>query len=162
MLQYGAVNEETPWGYNIPPNKDVLRWFKLLLLDKQDVPEDVARSSFLRQATKRQQRLNKKPVELVACYLRSLWRFCMDGITRAQGSGEIDSCKIRIVITVPAMWPHYAQDRMRQAVELAGMLQERSTSAAFQTPELEFVSEPEAAALAVLADFHPRPDIKVR
>ncbi|XWW97179.1 hypothetical protein V2A60_005160 [Cordyceps javanica] len=158
LLQYGDINETTPWGYNISPDKDEIRWFKLLLLDKKDVPKDISQCSQLKEAEKRMRRLRKDPVELVACYLSSLWSFCTARITRALGAGEVGSCKIRIVMTIPAIWPHYAQDRMKRAAELAGMLQ--TTSVLLRAPTLEFASEPEAAALAVLAGFSPRPDIQ--
>lgn len=160
-LEYGTVDHETPWGYNIPPHKDILRWFKLLLLEENDVADELAQSAQFKQAITLQSRLKKSPVELVSCFLRSLWEHCINSITGVLGSNEVDSCKISIIMTVPAMWPHYVQARMRTAADQAGMLRLRTTDAGTYTPALHFVSEPEAAALAVLAEMHPRPDIKV-
>ncbi|KAM3514974.1 hypothetical protein MY11210_001333 [Beauveria gryllotalpidicola] len=160
QLQYGTISHQSPWGYNVPADKDVVRWFKLLLLDKADLPSAVVKDPQFREARKQQKRLKISPTELVACFLRSLWKHCMENITRALGSSEVANCKIHIVMTVPAIWPHYVQARMKSAAELAGMLQERGTSSALKTTTLEFLSEPEAAALAALAEMHPRPDIK--
>ncbi|KAM3555584.1 hypothetical protein ARSEF4850_005920 [Beauveria asiatica] len=159
LLQYGTIGHETPWGYNVPADKDVVRWFKLLLLDEADLPRAVVEDPQFRQVRKQQERLRISPIELVACFLRSLWKHCMESITRALGSGEVDKCKLHIVMTVPAIWPHYVQAHMKSAAGLAGMLQERSTSSVLRTT-LEFLSEPEAAALAALAEMHPRPDIE--
>ncbi|KAM3445461.1 hypothetical protein NHJ13734_000374 [Beauveria thailandica] len=160
QLQYGTIDHQTPWGYNIPVNKDVVRWFKLLLLDEADLPSAVLEDPQYREAREQEKRLRTSATELVACFLRSLWKHCMENITRALGSSEVVNCKIHIVMTVPAIWPHYVQARMKSAAELAGMLQRTSTSSALRTPTLEFLSEPEAAALAALAEMHPRPDIK--
>ncbi|KAM0738809.1 hypothetical protein ACQRIT_006546 [Beauveria bassiana] len=159
LLQYGTIDHETPWGYNVPADKDVVRWFKLLLLEEVDLPSAVVEDPQYREVRKQQERLKVCPIELVGCFLRSLWNHCMKNITRALGSDEVASCKIHIVMTVPAIWPHYVQARMKSAAGLAGMLQERSTSSALETT-LEFLSEPEAAALAALAEMHPRPDIE--
>ncbi|KAM3449082.1 hypothetical protein MY3296_007197 [Beauveria thailandica] len=159
LLQYGTIGHKTPWGYNVPADKDVVRWFKLLLLDEADLPRAVVEDPQFRQVRKQQERLRISPIELVACFLRSLWKHCMENITRALGSGEVDKCKLHIVMTVPAIWPHYVQAHMKSAAGLAGMLQERSTSSVLRTT-LEFLSEPEAAALAALAEMHPRPDIE--
>ncbi|KAM3469534.1 hypothetical protein MY5147_006984 [Beauveria neobassiana] len=138
LLQYGTIDHETPWGYNLPADKDVVRWFKLLLLEEVDLPSAVVEDPQYREVRKQQERLKVCPIELV---------------------DEVASCKIHIVMTVPAIWPHYVQARMKSAAGLAGMLQERSTSSALETT-LEFLSEPEAAALAALAEMHPRPDIE--
>ena len=53
--------------------------------------------------------------------------------------------------------PAYAQARMREAVTLAGILDERDAGETV----LNFINEPEAAALATLEDMASRPDIKV-
>ncbi|KAH8715883.1 Heat shock protein 12A [Beauveria bassiana] len=160
QLQYGDIDHETPWGYNVPTDKDLVRWFKLLLLDEADLPSAVVENPQFKEVREQQGRLRTSPIELVACFLRSLWKHCMENITRALGSGEVASCRFHIVMTVPAIWPHYVQARMKSAADLAGMLQARGTNSARRAPTLEFLSEPEAAALAALAEMHPRPDIK--
>ena len=57
----------------------------------------------------------------------------------------------KVFITIPAIWPEYAKDRMRQAVDSAGILHRD-----FPSPgktELHFIYEPEAAALATFSDY---------
>lgn len=63
----------------------------------------------------------------------------------------------QIIVTLPAIWPHYAQRRMREAIEEAGILASNSTG----KPTLNFTSEPEAAALASLEDLMGRVELKV-
>jgi len=36
--------ETRKWGYQVPPNLDAVRWFKLLLLLPDDAPDDVKNS----------------------------------------------------------------------------------------------------------------------
>jgi molecular chaperone DnaK (HSP70) len=64
---------------------------------------------------------------------------------------------LEVVITLPAIWPHYAQARMRKAARDAGILDDHVAG----PTTLRFISEPEAAAIATLQDMTDRPDIKV-
>lgn len=70
----------------------------------------------------------------------------------------IDVCAFNVVVTLPAIWPAYAQFRMKEAIEKAGILKARGIC----DTTLEFISEPEAAALATLQDMSDRADMVVR
>ncbi|EMT61794.1 Mitochondrial-type heat shock protein 70 [Fusarium odoratissimum] len=105
----------TSWGYSIPASEDALKWFKLLLLDSDDVPIMVSKAELLQ----------KSP--------------------------------FHVVITLPAIWPPYAQQRMKQAAKTSGILDARSCG----ETKLRFISEPEAAALATIKDLSKRSTIKV-
>ncbi|KAJ6779670.1 hypothetical protein PWT90_02718 [Aphanocladium album] len=159
QLEYGNIGHQTPWGYTIPPEKDVLRWFKLLLLKEEDLPKSVVDSPHFQQAVSQLKKLKVSAVDLVACFLKSLWAHCMENITRALGPGEVSKCKIHFVMTMPAIWPHYVQDRMRHAADIAGMLIERDSKPALSKSTLQFLSEPEAAAMAALSDMKPKPEV---
>lgn len=63
----------------------------------------------------------------------------------------------QIIVTLPAIWPHYAQLRMREAIDDAGILDTKSAG----KPTLSFTSEPEAAALASLEDLMGRVELNV-
>lgn len=156
-LCFTDTQNDPSWGYGIPITKEGIKWFKLLLLDDGDVPPEVAASSHLATARMMQQRIGKSPIELVGIFLKHLWDHAGDDISRSCGEKLKERCTYTIIITLPAIWPHYAQDRMRQAAQLAGMLKPRSCG----PTTLKFISEPEAAAHATFADMSTRPTIEV-
>lgn len=157
QLCFGTATTETTWGFGVSGEQDPIKWFKLLLLDGKDVPSDVKKSSQYQKAVESQKTLNKGPTELISCFLRNLWNHALDSIEREVGREELVSCRLHIVFTTPAIWPSYAQQRMKLAAKLSGILETRSAGAT----TLRFVSEPEAAALATLKDVSKRSTIKV-
>jgi hypothetical protein len=92
----------TSWGYSIPASKDALKWFKLLLLDSDDVPIMVSKSSQMRCAQKLLDKMRKDPVEVIACYLRKIWNHAIDSIQRAVGAELLQKSPFHVVITLPA------------------------------------------------------------
>ncbi|KAI9171325.1 Heat shock 70 kDa protein 12A [Paramyrothecium foliicola] len=156
QLYYGDGKESVKWGYAIPADNEPIKWFKLLLLDEGDVPADVASSTQYKRALKLRQDLNKDPVELVSCFLRQIWNHAVNSIEDTIGAELLERCKFHIVITLPAIWPAYAQRRMRQAAKASGILEGRPCG----NTTLRFISEPEAAALATLKDLSQRSNTK--
>ncbi|KAF5561106.1 mitochondrial-type heat shock 70 [Fusarium napiforme] len=146
----------TSWGYSIPADKDALKWFKLLLLDSDDVPIKVSKSSQMRCAQKLLDKMKKDPVEVIACYLRKIWNHAIDSIQRTVGAELLQKSPFHVVITLPAIWPPYAQQRMKQAAKTSGILDDRSCG----ETKLRFICEPEAAALATIKDLSKRSTIK--
>lgn len=142
------------WGYEIPREADPIRWFKLLLVKEEDLSKDLRLSEYLLQARKHLRRTGKKPVELVADYLRALFEHTLDIIRKARGDSVVEALRFHVVITVPAIWKDYARQSMEQAVQLAGILESRP--AAGQT-KLTFAPEPEAAALSSLCESGRNP-----
>lgn len=155
-LLYGD-NGKTTWGYSVPADMDALKWFKLLLLDEDDIPCALSASTQLDKARRLQKATNKDPVDIIACFLRNLWNHAIDSIKRSIGAELLKMSKFHVVITLPAIWPHYAQRRMKEAAKLSGILDARSCGAT----TLRFISEPEAAALATIKDLSKRSTIDV-
>ncbi|KAH7631214.1 hypothetical protein B0T09DRAFT_357204 [Sordaria sp. MPI-SDFR-AT-0083] len=118
-ISYGQGNEVT-WGYAIEPEKEQLKWVKLLLLKDEDIPEEIRTSDRIKKARE----------------------------------GMVKYAQFHIVITLPAIWPSYGREKMRLAAEHAGMLDKKM---GVET-QLTFISEPEAAAIATLADIEGRFD----
>jgi molecular chaperone DnaK (HSP70) len=145
------------WGYNIPCDADQGKWFKLLLVDDKDLPEDVRKSAKIKEVRAYLEKNNKTPVAVIALFLRHLWNHCTERITETVGRNLVNYSKFHIVVTLPAIWPSYARWRMKEAASEAGMLAKRVAG----ETELSFISEPEAAALATLSDMAGRCDIKV-
>lgn len=137
------------WGYDNLPSDATLRWFKLLLLDDRDLPEHLRDSQQLDHA-KRLVAISKKTlIEVIADYLRCIWEHTLVAITKAKGPNTVEVSKFQVVVTLPAIWPVYAQSRMREAIDLAGITKARAVG----ETSLSFISEPEAAALATMKDL---------
>ncbi len=145
------------WGYGIPRDAEQVKWFKLLLVDDKDLPDDVRKSSRIKEARDYLKKHNKTAIEITALFLRHLWNHSIQRITDTVSRRLINFSKFHIVITLPAIWPEYARARMREAAGLAGMLGERIAG----ETQLTFISEPEAAAMATLSDMDGRGDIEV-
>ncbi|KAK5990390.1 Heat shock 70 kDa 12B-like protein [Cladobotryum mycophilum] len=155
-ISYEDGNETPTWGYNVPSHVIAARWFKLCLLDDEDIPANIRESNQLKEARALLTRLNKHAIEVISNYLRELWDHSIENIERSVGRGLVQLSRFKIVVTLPAIWPAYAQARMKQAIEQAGILEMRSAG----DTTLTFVSEPEAAALATIEDMCGRADIK--
>ncbi|KAL2873752.1 hypothetical protein SGCOL_011067 [Colletotrichum sp. CLE4] len=147
------------WGYAIPSDgkQEPLKWFKLLLVDERDLPENVRDSSQIATARRLARRANKDPVEIIAGYLQHLWNHTIECIISTVGDGMVKMCQFQVVITLPAIWPDYAKARMRRAAEDAGLLKSRPAG----ETSLSFISEPEAAALATMKDLSKMPTAEV-
>ncbi|KAF2102979.1 hypothetical protein NA57DRAFT_71960 [Rhizodiscina lignyota] len=139
---------EIRWGFNIPPDEKPLRFFKLLLLEKQDMKKEVRESHYVKEAEEMIRKLNKTPVDVVADYLKMLWEHTKQEMINSEGRHQVEGQPFLVVITFPAIWPYYAQDRMKQAATAAGILDRRHGG----MTRLELCPEPEAAALAVMDD----------
>lgn len=85
-----------------------------------------------------------------------LWNHVLEQIHNAKGQTIIDGMPFQVVLTVPAIWSDYARDRMREAVEIAGILKHRVAG----KTTLSFVSEPEAAAIATMPELEDRADLQ--
>nr|POE77908.1 hypothetical protein CFP56_09551 [Quercus suber] len=155
-LCYDTTDGKPAWGFDIPANKEAIAWFKLLLVDQDKLPEKYRESKQLMRARKLAADASKTPVDLVADYLRLLWKHTLDSIKRERGDVAVDGSPFRVWLTVPAIWDAISCSRMREAAEKAGILSFRSAGPTV----LDLVAEPEAAALAVLDDFRKAPNVQ--
>jgi hypothetical protein len=151
------TSPDATWGYGIPTGSQPLKWFKLLLLDDEDMEEKIRGSSQIKRARELLQASRKSAVEVIADYLHFLWKHALESIQQDMGADGVDATPFRVVITVPAVWNHKAIARMKKAALKSGMLDRRLCGETI----LHFVSEPEAAALATFHDMRARPDFKV-
>ncbi|KAF4478595.1 hypothetical protein FAGAP_12288 [Fusarium agapanthi] len=149
-------DEVTSWGYSIPGDEIGLKWFKLLLLEDYDITAEMSNSSQIREARKFLKESNDDAVDAVANFLRELWGHAMDAIIRKFGDELVGQSRFHVVVTLPAIWPPYAQQRMKQAAKMSGILDKRLCG----ETTLHFISEPEAAALATVEDLSKRSTIK--
>lgn len=131
------------WGYDIPPDAERVSWFKLLLAE-DTLHAKVRESKQLATTRAMLIKFEKTVVDVTADYLRKLWTFTLDEIKR-QDPSSMEGMPFRIVLSVPANWPKIAQDKMRTAAKVAGLLDRQLSGLETQ---LELVGEPEAAAIA--------------
>lgn len=158
-IVYDENNEDvSSWGFSVPLTALPLKWFKLCLLDEGDLPAHVRDCSQIKAARSLLTDLNKHVTEVIADYLRELWAHALENIVHEVGHGFLEATKIQLVFTIPAIWPAYAQVRMKRAIECAGLLDPRPAG----ETTLMFINEPEAAALATVADMSGRADLHVR
>ncbi|KAI8155808.1 Heat shock 70 kDa protein 12B [Colletotrichum sp. SAR 10_70] len=73
------------WGYDIPLDAEPVRWFKLLLVKEGDLLKEHRNSEPLVHARKFVEETEKKPVELIADYLRALFEHTLYVIRKARG-----------------------------------------------------------------------------
>ncbi|KAL7950824.1 HSP70 family [Trichoderma barbatum] len=148
---YYDNNGDISWGYSIPEKtSSAIEWFKLCLLDEGDIPEDIRNAAQIKAAQKALKESNRRVVDVIGDYLGELWKHSIVNIRRAIGGQLVDISKFKVVATLPAIWPAYAQIRLQEAIEKAGILKKRSAGHTI----LEFLSEPEAAALATINDMY--------
>ncbi|QPC59282.1 hypothetical protein HYE67_001513 [Fusarium culmorum] len=144
------------WGYQITPDMNPMKWFKLLLLNKEDITKEAGGNSVqLRQTIEILETSDDKitPVQAVGLYLKKVWNHTYASL----GSMiDIDNLPLRVAITVPAIWPDYAKNLMKEAAKIAGITKHR----AIGETTLMTVEEPEAAALASLFQRNSFLDIK--
>ncbi|KAI1080046.1 hypothetical protein F5B20DRAFT_590217 [Whalleya microplaca] len=156
-IHYNPTTGEISWGYNIPTDVEPIEWFKLLLLEPEDLQDHLRSSYHIRVARCMVQGLGKGAVEVVGDYLGVLWKHIMGEIQTEKGRNLILGTPIHVVLTVPAIWKDYARERMRHASDRAGILNSRTAG----ETTLSFISEPEAAALATIPDLDDRGDLEV-
>jgi molecular chaperone DnaK (HSP70) len=134
------------WGYRLDSNRRQLSWFKLELSEygsRKLAEEQPERSQQLKRLMSTFQ---KETVEVVGDYLRCLWTDATESIQNNIDRVLWENLNKKIVLTVPAIWDHKAQELMRKAAKMAGLLEHSDTT-------LELIGEPEAAALAVFDEM---------
>ncbi|KAL8790194.1 MAG: hypothetical protein Q9213_000725 [Squamulea squamosa] len=85
--------------------------------------------------------LHKTVEEVTADYFRLLWQYIQDDIQRVKGDKWRSIYSLKVILTVPAIWSATAKEKTLNAADSASL-----------SENLTLVTEPEAAALAVLKD----------
>ncbi|KAK4211458.1 hypothetical protein QBC37DRAFT_446139 [Rhypophila decipiens] len=146
--------ESGKWGYQVTPDMDAIKWFKLLLLHDDDIDDDEIRNSpILQRARTQVSQAGMTPTWVVGMFLKRLWEHTY---AQLKTIVPVDSMPLRVAITVPAIWPAHAQAAMREAAAIAGITKPR----AIGKTRLDLVQEPEAAALSSLLERNDLSDMK--
>jgi hypothetical protein len=181
-----ALDGKISWGHDIPENATPLQWFKLLLLEEDDLPVHLKdrNSEHMKRARRELRELGKDAVTVIADYrkstllpkylrqeslhvlvlnkntaVRELWNYAMKKIRERENPIVVDTCQAHIVLTVPAIWKDQEREKMRLAMDMAGILEPRKFCG---RTTLSLISEPEAAAIATLyaPRLQDRPDVE--
>ncbi|KAI7771181.1 hypothetical protein LZL87_012939 [Fusarium oxysporum] len=157
-LYYGeAKNRNNPkWGFKVPDDPDVLRWFKHLIVDDKDLPDHIRFSPQLANAKRIMRKVQKTPVEIVGDYLKKLWLYSWEHISQSEGLGENPVINVLICITSPATWPSSARVRTTKALAHAGLLNYFPRDRF----RLRFFTDISMAAFAAIDDHAERRDLE--
>jgi hypothetical protein len=140
------------WGYEVAPSMKPMRWFKMLLLREEDIGKDTIQDSvYVREARQQLRERGRSAENVVAIFLSKLWEHTLAQL----GTKMLDGLPFKVAITVPAIWPPYAEEAMRRAAQAAGILEYRHAG----DTTLELIQEPEAAALSILLERRSLPEI---
>lgn len=130
---------EPQWGFQVGyVRKDSFRWIKLLLDPKNQIGRN---SEAVLTSTKLLGTLTKTAEDVAADYLRMIWKYTKEDIQKVRGDDWESIYTLKCVLTVPAIWSPAARDKTQKIARKAGLPQ-----------NVELVTEPEAAALAVLKE----------
>jgi molecular chaperone DnaK (HSP70) len=149
VVTYGSSGDVSSWGFILDPDQYHVSQFKLLLSEEGVKFLEQKQPERFRELQDLLTRYKKTPLDVSADYLRLLWTHAMKHIQKRIGDIIWEVVKFKIVLTVPAVWDHKAQDLTRQAAKRAGFLDRKDTI-------LDLIGEPEAAALAVFAGAYER------
>ena len=95
----------------------------------------------MKSTLQRLEALSKVPEDAAADYLSLVWRYAKEHIRKVRGDNWETIYAVKVVITVPAIWSEDAKNRTLRIANKAGI-----------PDSVSLVSEPEAAALAVLKE----------
>jgi hypothetical protein len=126
------------WGYTVGLQEQSLHWFKLLLDSQNEIGKG---SDNVSGTIKQLEALGKSPEDATVDFLRLIWQYTKEDIKKIRGDDWADMYTLRAVFTVPAIWSPHAQDKILKIAKRAGL-----------PDNVSLVSEPEAAALAVLRE----------
>ncbi|KAI1479726.1 hypothetical protein F4774DRAFT_425652 [Daldinia eschscholtzii] len=139
------------WGLETEDKQNVISWFKLLLVDYDELQPEFRDSKQVQEAKRLMGVLGKTPVQVVADFLGKIFKHVVSYMGREKSDDFVKANPFHVVITVPAIWKGRALTRMQEAVELSDILRDRPNDVPKTT--VRFTTEPEAAALATLPEL---------
>ncbi|KAK4964856.1 hypothetical protein LTR28_003603, partial [Elasticomyces elasticus] len=139
-IQDKASSPALKWGFHLRPDEPRFRCMKLFLDRGQNIPSYVSKADILEKLVD----AGRDMVDVVADYLRELHNHAKETFVRRYGEVFMSTTKMRLVLTVPAVWSDKAKNATMQAAERAGIHE-----------DLSMITEPEAAAVYTLQAIQP-------
>ena len=147
-ISYDANGKVAKWGYKVNVSDDSFRWFKILL---DPLHKYFRETQHVQEVAARIGRMGKTPEDIVADYLKCIWDYSVEHLKRKKGDDFREVYTVKVVLTVPAVWSDMAKDRTLRAAVRAGI-----------PVGSKLVTEPEAAALALLMQKSEENSMRVR
>jgi hypothetical protein len=161
----GSQSREDSWGKDIKAElgETKLDLLKLALAEGA-LPHGTLHSDRLAVAEKAHQRIEDAGLDGVSAmtiYLRRFWKTCEEELRthlRSRKHLPADLAALHIRFGIPAVWNELITGRMKDAIEQSGMLSFTNGPRA----TMAFISEPEAAAFAVIPRLAAKHNPEVR
>lgn len=136
------------WGYEVGiGDSNAFRWIKIMLDPSHKYFNETPN---VKKMLTSLDRLEKTVDDVVTDYLRCIWDHTIAHLKRKKGDNFQELYTLNVVLTVPAVWSALAKDRTLRAAKKAGL-----------PINSRMVTEPEAAALAVLRQKSEEQAVKV-
>lgn len=95
--------EQVVWGDAAQEELEALQWFKLLLLEEEQLPQKIRESQHIQKAPAQLREMDMTAEEVVSDYICSFWNSSMDKLKTAVGQVTVNISRFHVVITVPAI-----------------------------------------------------------
>ena len=137
--------EVDKWGYEVESHMKAYTWTKLLL-DQNAASTEFDNPHLQAQVGNGLLRLphGKSAQDVASDFLRFLYKHIMAKLEKIMGKSMMNETPVHFWFTAPATWADEATDATREAARAAGF-QSRDQD------ELYMITEPEAAAVAILS-----------
>lgn len=147
-IAFSAENQglnEDKWGYEVPLGTRSYTWFKLLLDSsaEETLPDNDELTTKMETGILELPE-NMTAEQVTAAYLSKLYSHTMEAMEKRYTASILRVTPIDFWFTVPATWQAYAVEATRTAAEEGGFGSRRGD-------RLSIITEPEAAAIAVLS-----------
>jgi len=147
-IAYDEEGEVSKWGYKVGINDtESFRWIKIML---DPSSKYFTEAPHIKEMLARMNSMGKSAEDIVTDYLTCLWKYTIDHLKRKKGNDFRELYTLKVVLTVPAVWSPLAKDKTLRAAKRAGM-----------PVGSQLVTEPEAAALALLKQKSDEQTIRV-
>ena len=151
-ISYDEYDRPSRWGFGLQASDNAIRWVKLLLSPLSLSALNTQEEKVVEMTARQLREIGKTAIEVIADYLRFLWSHILARLRVRLTAPVLDNMVLKVVLTVPAIWDHGAQQQMRKAARLAGILESRACG----KTEITLIAEPAAAALATYHDAEIR------
>lgn len=95
---------ELIWGNEVNKSApSTVEWFKLLLVDEDDLPQEIRDSEHILTARDRLRELRLTCEEVISCYLEGLWKHCLEKVKTEVAVATVERSRFHVVVTLPAI-----------------------------------------------------------